>query len=397
MTKEDIILRKSIVHILDSTLGLPVLSDELLDTGFDLSEFIRTHIARLLSGDDLKKCYFQTEDSEVYALLQSYSEQQFIPFSKTLASRLYMIMNENPTIPSADFLVSSFQYDGELYLALLKMNYRETYVHLTGQTGSIPSQENTSQEDSEFSETVPVSETASFPETAPFSQTEVSENNLFLPEEPDKESKQAIPASSGGNYNRIMKQTATLPSSGSRLSEAVIISLSDLSVQLVEKKYEINGAKENYLSTRFLACGTKLSQKSKMDIVTRAVEQINDKYFDQSFEKKMEAKSMIQKEIEEEGSLPIEKAAEILYAKTPEIKEEFMEKMEKYHIEKEEIKPQNPATTKKFTKQYLTTDTGIEINIPTELYDDIRNVEFLTNPDGTISILIKNINHIQAK
>lgn len=385
MTKEDIILRKSIVHILDSTLGLPVLSDELLDTGFDLSEFIRTHIARLLSGDDLKKCYFQAEDSEVYALLQSYSEEQFIPFSKALASRLYTIMNENPAIPSADFLVSSFQYDGGLYLALLKMNYRETYVHLTGQTSSIPSQENTSQAASEFSE------------TAPFSQTEVSEHNLFLSEEPDTEPKAAIPAPSGGNYNRIMKQTATLPSSGSRLSEAVIISLSDLSVQLVEKKYEINGAKENYLSTRFLACGTKLSQKAKMDIVTRAVEQINDKYFDQSFEKKMEAKSMIQKEIEEEGSLPIEKAAEILYAEVPEIKEEFMEKMEKYHIEKEEIKPQNPATTKKFTKQYLTTDTGIEINIPTALYDDITNVEFLTNPDGTISILIKNINHIQAK
>lgn len=374
MTKEDIILRKSIVHILDSSLGLPVLSDELLDTGFDLSEFIRTHIARLLSGDDLKTCYFQSEDSEVYALLQSYSEEQLIPFSKALASKLYTIMNENPAIPSADFLVSSFQYDGGLYLALLKMNYRETYVHLTGRTGSTPSLE-----------------------TAPFPQTEVSGNNHFFTEKPDAGPTGAVPASSGRNYNRIMKQTATLPSSGSRLSEAVIINLSDLSVQLVEKKYEINGAKENYLSTRFLACGTKLSQKAKMDIVTRALQQINDKYFDQSFEKKMEAKSIIQKEIEDLGSLPVEKAAQILYAEVPEIKEEFMEKMGKYHMEKEEIKPQNPATTKKFTKQYLTTDTGIEINIPTELYDDITNVEFLTNPDGTVSILIKNINHIQAK
>lgn len=374
MTKEDIILRKSIVHILDSSLGLPVLSDELLDTGFDLSEFIRTHIARLLSGDDLKTCYFQSEDSEVYALLQSYSEEQLIPFSKALASKLYTIMNENPAIPSADFLVSSFQYDGGLYLALLKMNYRETYVHLTGRTGSTLSLE-----------------------TAPFPQTEVSGNNHFFTEKPDAEPTGAVPSSSDGNYNRIMKQTATLPSSGSRLSEAVIINLSDLSVQLVEKKYEINGTKENYLSTRFLACGTKLSQKAKMDIVTRALQQINDKYFDQSFEKKMEAKSIIQKEIEDLGSLPVEKAAQILYAEVPEIKEEFMEKMGKYHMEKEEIKPQNPATTKKFTKQYLTTDTGIEINIPTELYDDITNVEFLTNPDGTVSILIKNINHIQAK
>ena len=57
MEKEDIILRKSIVHILDSSLGTPVLSDRLLEPGIDLSEFIRTHIAKLLSGDDLKQCY----------------------------------------------------------------------------------------------------------------------------------------------------------------------------------------------------------------------------------------------------------------------------------------------------------------------------------------------------
>lgn len=111
----------------------------------------------------------------------------------------------------------------------------------------------------------------------------------------------------------------------------------------------------------------------------------------------MKAKSVIQKEIEEDGSLQAEKAAETLYAQIPEIKEEFMEKIGKYHIEKEEIRPKDPSTTKKFTKQYLTTDTGIEINIPTELYDDIEHIEFITNSDGTISILIKNIGRIQAK
>ena len=344
MIKDDIILRKSIVHILDSGLGLPVLSDELLDTGIDLSEFIRTHIARLLNGDDLKKCYFQEETSPVYELLKSYDEEQFIPFSKTLASRLYTIMNENPAIPSADLVLSSFQKEGKPYLALLKMNYRDTYVHLTGKL-----------------------------------KTEETQDA------PDK------------NYNRIMKQTATLPSSGSRLSEAVIIDLSDLSIRLVEKKYDINGRKEAYLSSLFLECGTDLSQKARMNIVSRTIDQINEKYFDQDLGKKLETKSVIQKEMEEEGSLKVEKAAELLYSEIPEIKEEFMEKMEKYRIDKEEIRPQDPATTKKYSKQYLTTDKGIEINIPTELYDDIQNVEFITNPDGTISILIKNINHIQAK
>lgn len=344
MNKDDIILKKSILHILDSTLGMPVLSDVLLDIGTELSDFICTHIARLLSGDDLKTCYFQENTSIVHQLVRQFDEADFIPFSQQLGSRLYQIMNENPAIPPADFLVSLFQYGENRYLALLKLNYRDTYVHFTGNNDAADG-ENTGK----------------------------------------------------GCINRIMKQKATLPSSGSRLSEAVMIDLSDFHISLVEKKYEINGTKENYLSTLFLECGTRLSQKAKMNLITRAVEQINEKFFDQDLEKKMETKSVFQKEIEDEGVLQIQKTADILYSHTPEVKEAFLEKMEKYHIEQEEIRPQNPSTTKKFTKQYLTTDNGIEINIPTEYYGNTENVEFITNPDGTISILIKNINHIQAK
>jgi hypothetical protein len=66
-------------------------------------------------------------------------------------------------------------------------------------------------------------------------------------------------------------------------------------------------------------------------------------------------------------------------------------------LQTEEVKPQNKQTTKKFEKQFLTTDTGIEINIPMEQYKDKTNIEFITNVDGTISVLIKNISHITSK
>ena len=79
------------------------------------------------------------------------------------------------------------------------------------------------------------------------------------------------------------------------------------------------------------------------------------------------------------------------------IKEEFDKKMEKYHMETAEVTPQSERTTKKFEKQYLKTDTGIEINIPMEQYQDADQVEFITNPDGTISVLIKNINKITTR
>ena len=39
MQKEDIRIRHVIVHILDSTVGLPVLSDQEIEFGSDFAEF----------------------------------------------------------------------------------------------------------------------------------------------------------------------------------------------------------------------------------------------------------------------------------------------------------------------------------------------------------------------
>jgi len=83
-----------------------------------------------------------------------------------------------------------------------------------------------------------------------------------------------------------------------------------------------------------------------------------------------------------------------IFKEHPQMKEEVQEKLEKYNLTEATIEPQNPLTTKKFTKQHLMTDTGIELKIPMEEYN---NKEFITNPDGTISVLIKNIGSIESK
>lgn len=337
MEKDDIIIRNAIVHILDSAVGMPVMSDTLLELGPDLNDFLRGHIYKIASGDDIKRCEFDKEESFVYRCLQNFDEADLVPVSQEICRYLYGIMNENINIPPADVMAVTYQTGSVMYLALLKMNYKETYVHLTGS-------------DEEY-----------------------------------------------GNYNDIIKQTATLPSAGTKLSEAVLINLSDYSVELVEKKYDINGVKTNYLSQIFLQCGTNLSSRTKLNIVTKAVEQINKKYFEEDLDKKMEAKSIIQNEIADQGAVNIEVISEKIYGDIPEIKEEFTEKLEKYNLAREEVRLSNPRTVKKFEKQFLTTDCGIEINIPMEEYNNRENIEFITNPDGTISVLIKNINHITSK
>ena len=339
MIKEEIRIKKAIVHILDSTVGMPVLSDGELEFGSEFADFLKEHIARVFSGDDGKSCRFYKEESEVYRMLAQYSDDFFVDASKDMAEFLYSIMNSNIDIAPADLIVVRFRYGETEYLGLLKMNYKSLYTHRT----------------------------------------------MALEE--------------GGNTNEIIRHKSILPPESQRLSEAAIIKLDDLSVQVVEKKYEVNGEKTDYFSYLFLKCSSHMSHKSKLSIVTKAVEAVQKEGYGEAgqYEAQMRAKSIIQEELEEKGGFVVEEIAERIFEEKPELKTAFQDKMEKYNMVKEEVLPQSETTTRKYQKQHLFTDTGIEIKIPMEQYKDPGSVEFITNEDGTVSVLIKNIGHLEAR
>ena len=110
--------------------------------------------------------------------------------------------------------------------------------------------------------------------------------------------------------------------------------LSTGKILLTEKKYDIDGEKRFYFSELFLECHAPMSQKTRL---------------------------------------------------------------EKYQMAKEVVEPRNEATVRKFRKQRLVTDTGIEITIPMAEYGDPDRVEFIANEDGTVLVLIKNIGHLSAR
>lgn len=340
MEKEDIRIKNVIVHIMDNTIGMPVISDQVLEFGSDFADFIRQHIYKIANGDDGKHCEFYKEQSEIYQMLTEFTEENFVETSKKIAEQLYEIMGSNIDIPSADLMIVHFAVGETQYFAILKMNYKESYTHRT-----MPGEE----EDT--------------------------------------------------NINEIIKYKTILPTEGQRLQEAAVINLDDYSVQLVEKKYEVNGEKTNYFSFLFLKCSSHLSHKAKLNIVTKAIEKVQKDNFDETeqFEQNMKAKSIIQETLQEQGGFAVEEIAEKVFEEKPYLAQEFQEKIEKYDLVKEEIKPQSESTTKKYQQQFLTTDTGIEIKIPMEQYKNKESVEFITNDDGTTSILIKNIGHLAAK
>ena len=337
-SKDEIRISQAIVHIMDPGLGMPVLSDAVLDLGPDLADFLKAHIYRIDTSDDVKNCSF-LEESQIFPLVEEWDSEKFVEISQKIAGQLYTIMSQNIDIPGADLLTVEYTVEKHRYLALLKMNYKTSYTHLTN-------------------------------------------------------------SDPWGNNNDIIQQKAILPGETQKLSEAALIDLDAPEyVRLVEKKYEVNGVKTNYFSKLFLKCSGALSSKSKLSIVSKAVADVQKKYFNESeqFEVQMETKSILNREFTEQGGFQIPEVVDKIFKDHPDMKEEVQEKLEKYHLNEAAVEPQNPATTRKYMTQRLLTDTRIELKIPMEEYNNKDRIEFITNSDGTISLLIKNIGSIESR
>lgn len=345
--KDDIVIRKTILHILDTTHGQCILSDHMLDPGPDLYEFIRSHIFKIISSDDTKECEFNPDTSPVYSLLEEWDEadeESFINTSQAVAKLLYRAMTEGSDIPPADLLFASFQAEGTKFLALLKMNYRESYTHeLSGVAGS------------------------------------------------DEEGSDAT------TMARIRKTSTLLPNASTRIPEAVIINLTDLHIRLLEKQYEINGEKTFYLSERFLVCHTNLPAKKKVNILTKVINSICNMYDDADPKAKLDTKSALQKEVRDSQSFDVEQIGAALFGTSPEKKAAYDEKMEEYDLQFDRFTPVNESTTKKLDKQIIVTDNGIEISIPMDVYNKLANVEVTTDVTGKSTIIIRNIDNLIVK
>ena len=173
MKADDLLMKIGIVHILDSMVGVPVLSDQPIDMGSNLCDFLKSHIEKITESDDIKKCQF-SEESEVKQLIQNCNAENFVETSRQLCQKLYGIMNANIDIPAADVAVVVFSCEQTDYFGFLKLNYKTHYTHATR------------------------------------------------------------PTDEGGNLNDIILQKAILPSAGQKLSEAFFVNLSNGEIVLTE-------------------------------------------------------------------------------------------------------------------------------------------------------------------
>lgn len=337
MVKE-VNIKKLVLHILDGSIGMPILSECEHPKDSDIFDFIKLHIEKVFKDINIKNADFEGEDNNIKLLCESLSKEgkDFLDISKELAESLYKILIKNIDIPSCDLVCTIFEGDGKSYLGLFILNYKTSYIHHVGE-----------------------------------------EDNKKI--------------------NKVVKQVTTLPNNGQKIEEFIVIDLSDYSILLKEKKYDIDGVKEHYLSKYFLKSKSILSDKEKVDIINKTSKKMINDYYDGDVKKMAELKTAIAKSVEENDNIDIEEVKKETFRDNLELQEMYTEELENKGVTEKNVSLNENVVRKIPRTQRLVTDDGIEIKIPISYLSTSEKVEFINNVDGTISIILKNIRDIQDK
>ena len=326
----EIIIHQAILHVLDTTLDAPVLSGGGMELTAEKTAYLQNHIEKLLASDEIRQCR-PLPDSAFRNELEH--NQDFIDLSCRIAGVLFDYMHAHTTIPGADLAVVDFTRDGAPWLGILKLNYKNGYTHYT--------------------ETV---------EGAPF--------------------------------NSIIQQRACLPTQSGKVEEGALVNLTDYSMRLLEKKYDIDGHKEFYLSSVVFQYTQAEPEKKKLQAIQEAAAQaVKDAYEDEPHADAQVAMLIANQAADNDNQVSVEQVRQQLAEEYPLAAVPFDDYVEKSEVLEEAAAPVTvtPARIRRMESRSIRTANGIEVKIPTELLNSDSELEFLHDPDGSVSLLIKNV------
>ena len=326
----EIIIHQAILHVLDTTLDAPVLSGGGMELTAEKTAYLQNHIEKLLASDEIRQCR-PLPDSAFRNELEH--NQDFIDLSCRIAGVLFDYMHAHTTIPGADLAVVDFTRDGAPWLGILKLNYKNGYTHYT--------------------ETV-----------------------------------------EGAPVNSIIQQRACLPTQSGKVEEGALVNLTDYSMRLLEKKYDIDGHKEFYLSSVVFQYTQAEPEKKKLQAIQEAAAQaVKDAYEDEPHADAQVAMLIANQAADNDNQVSVEQVRQQLAEEYPLAAVPFDDYVEKSEVLEEAAAPVTvtSARIRRMESRSIRTANGIEVKIPTELLNSDSELEFLHDPDGSVSLLIKNV------
>lgn len=333
------VIHKFIIHVLDKENEAPILNDYEGRVSPEVDKFFQKVMNRVAKDDDLRKAVFKDYNENLIKNCCEqiiYDESTFLQNSKEIAAYLFDVMKINAEIESCDLAICLYTVKDEKYVGIVKLDYKRLYTHSIELL------------DDKFN-------------------IQMVSNEIGIPE------------------TGRQKQAAIVGTSGIN---------DEYQLRVLDKDAEKEGSESKFVS-EFLGAKKIDDDKYKTKMFKNTAENWITNALSNDIKKAEDVRSVLNYTLKEKQEINLGDFIEN-NIKDEELKESFKEHMEDKGLE-ESFNIDKKWVEKKLKKRSIRTDNGFDIKGNLSDFEDPMKYSVRQNENGTIDIVIKNVNFYEEK
>lgn len=330
-------ISNAILHIFDHHSGVTVYSKEELDcTQEDIAEYLTKHINKAFK-DSSAIVDIPSPTGYFATKLSQYKNENisFVDYSIDLCGRIFSYLSQTDNTDSIDCVVCDFEKSGERYIGIV-----------------------------------------AFPNQIGFTHQVSQRDNLVK--------------------NDIIKYYSILPTPAQKVSAFALVNAETLCARYMDQRHFLDGKDVSIIPNFILECTNSISPKVAVNAVKNIASQLSEQHGKNSAVIVSRVKAFLAENAETSDNLDTAELSHMIFPESDELAEEFVQ-----HIHQKGIPASIPVertyAIREGKRHKIKTDTGIEITIPSDFFNNSEYIEFINNPNGTISISIKNVGKIMNR
>ena len=201
---------------------------------------------------------------------------------------------------------------------------------------------------------------------------------------------------SGGAFNEIVRHDATLPNPSGKVNTYAVIDCSTMMVDFSDKPRTIAGAEVWVMPNMLLQCSREPSSHEVIQAVERIVEEVAEEGGANVVRAVSRAKACVAHSAEVDERLMPEQIGRQVFDDDAGMAERYEEQAREADLP-DEVHVRRAAARRMTKNHRIRTDTGIDIAFPSEYSSGDEYISFQREEDGTVTIMIRNVQHIENR
>lgn len=199
-----------------------------------------------------------------------------------------------------------------------------------------------------------------------------------------------------GGTNEILRMDTALPNPTAKIDTYVLVDCDSFAIDFHDKERSIGGQSIQILPDKFLQCSAAASTQEVFSEVSVIVQNVAEEYGLTPAVEVGRAKAAVAQQADRDEVVTPAEIGRVVFEDRPDVQQVFEERVREAKLPEEA--PVRRGVANRLAKNHkIKTDTGIEITFPSDLADKPGYLDFATGADGTISITIGNVAHIENK